>query len=254
MQLNLKRPTKKWWIIGSLVATLLIIAGLVFWDIMAWRAYEQSYVSQYATLKESAEKAMAMQVGDAAARQKKYDALVSVSGELSRSEHACDVPVLLRWQRAIPPLNDLVLACERQQQKHQKFMGDLQKIITYLRAERDTAKILQPTVSGKLEESALKQQPQLWADVRKALEKPSDSREFESTRTKLVEKVAAIQPLWEKLLAASDAKDRAKYEEAVGALAGAYQALSELMTSTNETFAPMAVQLLKSYTEAFDKP
>lgn len=243
---------RKWWIIGG-VSTLLLIAigGFVAWSSISWQAYEKNYNAWRTDLQAASDKAFGLQAGDAAAKDKKMAAFRDVQTIFERGRAQCGEYSVLHWQQFIASVRGLLERCQQQVQKSQAFSRDLQAVVSYLQSEQNIAKTFELGKVEKLDETGWKQQPQTWTEIKNALAKQRGDGSFKETQLKAIEKADQLQQAWGALVAAHEAKDRAKYEEAQGKLAGHYDSLSEIAAVSEKYFQPLVTALIGSYTKAF---
>jgi len=243
---------KKWWIIGgSVFAGLLILGGIIAWNILSWADYEQKYTSWHSQLRTKTDVALALPAKTPSDREKKRSSLGALGGIINEGKSHCDRYKIIHWQQFIPQVKERIDACNQIRERSGRFAIDMNIVVGYLDAEQGITRVLAKGIATKLDEGVMKQQPQVWLGIEKEVGVLDIPERFVPVRQLAVVKAAAVREAWQLLVAANDAKDRAKYEEATDKLAAAYGAFGEITDLSEKTFVPLVASLEKSYQQAF---
>ncbi len=251
---DLWRKYRKWWLIGGgIFSGLILVAGFVIWSAVSWQSYERQYVTWHATLKAKADDALTLPAKTVAEREKKQASLSTLQTSAEEGSRNCESYGLLHWQRFVPLVKQRMDNCRRVTGGVKQFGADLKLNVDYIASERSMTKIMTTNVTTKVEEAGATQQPQYWLDVLKKLNAQKPSKQFEPVIQLAKTKTTTLQQSWQALVAASEAKDRAKYEAAIAQLTATYESMREIADLSEKTFLPLAVATEKSYQQAFSQ-
>jgi hypothetical protein len=243
-------------VITSIVIVVLAIAAYALWSVNVWSVYKTSYENWQKELKTSINAAIALPGKTPAERSKKRVAFKDVSDKISAAQESlCRTPSLVTWQHAISSLREREEACGQVLGGAETFGKKMQTTITYLDNEQALATALATAITaseGKVTEDTWGSQTGTWLSASKAITGISSTdTSFKVVKTSALEKVASIQAAWSDLITAHSAKDKAKYLEAQGKLAVAYEALPSLSTTSAEQLTGLATSLQTSYSQVF---
>lgn len=243
---------KKWWLVGggSLLG-LLLFGGVVVWSVLSWQDYEQKYTSWHSALRVRTDEVLALPAKTTQDRDKKGSSLATLRTTIGEGAGICARYQIIHWQQFIPEVKKRIDHCHEVIEKTDRFGVDMSAALDYLGAEQSLTKILSKGSATKLEESAWKQQPQIWSEVEKQIMSLEVPDNFKPIRQLAAVKSKAVREAWQALVASNDAKDRAKYEEAGNQLSAAYDAFGEVSDMSEKTFLPLVTALEKSYSRAF---
>lgn len=251
---DLWRKYRKWWLIGGGISSgLILVAGFIIWSVVSWQSYERQYVTWHVTLKAKADDALVLPAKTVAEREKKLASLSALRTSAEEGGHNCGSYGLLHWQQFVPLVKQRMDNCRRVTEGVKQFGAALKLNIDYIVSERNMTKIMTTNITKKVEEAGVVQQPQYWSDVLKKLNAQTPSKQFESVIQLAKTKTTTLQQSWQALVAASEVKDRAKYETAIAQLTTTYESMREIADLSEKTFLPLAVATEKSYQQAFSQ-
>lgn len=247
------RPNRRGVIIGSLVLLVGVGVSYALWSKGVWSDYEPSHTQWRQSIKAEVDQAVALPVKTAKEREAALSAHQGVIQRIATTHQIqCAVPAAVAWQmRFIESLQALEATCRASVRDVVQFKAAHEQVTTYLKDDVAIAKIIttipQPT---ELADSHWSQQIETWNTM---IQKTTDltvSKPFESTKGALIARMSAIRSAWQKVIAASDARDKTAYMAAQSALAAAHDGLNELIMEDN---ADTLDALLKPLPGAYDK-
>lgn len=159
----------------------------------------------------------------------------------------------MQWQsKIIASLEQARKACQATYGDIQAFRSQLSIITVHTDDDQKLADILrQAPQAAELNEDGLVQQISAWNSVIDSLNKMSPSATFKPVHQEAVKKTTGIKAGWEEVVAAHQAKDKAKYTAAVAALGDSYDELDALTTIGESSIATLAADLQNKYQLTF---
>lgn len=233
-------------IIYSVIAALLLIAGgYGLWSMHTWGQFETGYASWNNNTKQQAATALALPVKNDQDRQRKLAALKAVSNSVASAKNTlCEVNTFMRWQQSIDSLKTKVDDCNKVIDRQAVFGTKLQVVTTYLENEQALAKIIaKNNTPTELAEADWGAQPGLWQTTVKSVSDLSTHTSFTSVKGVAVKQVSDLEAAWKELVAAHQAKDKARFIKAQSQLVQGYAALGEIALASSQQFQKLIGQL-----------
>jgi hypothetical protein len=243
---------KAWFIGGSVVFAALLVGGFAAWSSYAWGDYEKTYTAWHQELGTKNSAAFGLPASNSSEKTKKINALKSLYAVADKERANCDRYGWIHWQQFIGAVKSKLNGCEEEVKRGQLFVGDLRAVVDYLDAEAKLSTVLKKGSAAKeVNEVDLKTASGRWAGVVTELQAQKLPKSLAATQTLAVEKAKAIEAGWKSLAAASEAKDRDKYEATLGQLTTAYGELEKVGLQGSASLQPLLESLQKTYGQAF---
>lgn len=251
------RPYKRTIIMSSVLLFILVAVGYGLWSKSVWAEYEPSYTQWRQSVKTDVDRAVALPIKTAKEREAALTAHQEVVQRVTTTHQAqCDVPAWVGWQmRFIDSLQARQATCRAELDKVVQFKSALERVIAYLKDDVAIAKIIatipQP---DELADAEWPQQVETWGVIIQKTTNLTVSESFEPTKIELLARMSAIRTAWQKVIAASDANDRAAYVDAQKTLAAAYDDINELiMEGHTDSLTELLQPLPAAYNKAFPR-
>jgi hypothetical protein len=134
-----------------------------------------------------------------------------------------------------------------------KLSGPLQKVIAYIRDDNKLAAILATAPqSGELADTTWEAQVISWQKMITDIEGTTVSPVFTSVKVLAVTRSVAVKDAWQAVIAAHQAKDKAKYLAAQDDLAHALDELNEITITSEKELMPLTAELEKAVSSVLD--
>lgn len=251
---NLFARYKKWWIIGAGLLIVLLVAGFVGWSFYAWQDYSKQYVTWHDTLKKNAGDTLGLKATTTDEKAKKLTAMENLRDNTREGNEYCSAHSWLHWQQFIGEVKTRIEHCQQLVADTDGFARDLGAVTDYLRGEVKITAILRDVASGgEADESSWKALADKWSKAHETIGKLSLPKNLQQTQKIASDKAATIHSAWLSLIAASDAKDRQKYEAAVDQIDTTYGGLDQIIQASQKTLQPLADTLANSHKRVFLK-
>lgn len=237
-------------IVGIGIAALAI--GLyVVWSVTIWGGYVSSYEGWKKDARQVVDQALALPSTSREERVRKLEALKNISDRVEKA--TCDVHILLRWQDVFGNLKQHEVTCQKHVEALREFMAAAKKFSFYLENEQKLAMIVSAAIGTqeKLVDTSWAAQLAAWQKAMQDIDGLSAIAEFRPVKQAALQGVKGVSDSWQAVLAAHEAKDKAKYIQAQAQLAGAYATLSTLKTVSSQQFGQEVASLQKAYAAAF---
>lgn len=249
----LGRPSyKKWWLLGGAGLTLLILGvGYGILSQRYWSDYEQKNHHHYMSAREKIDTALAMKSSSSADQTKKLDAF-EVANDTLDDTTICKVAPLYAWQGSLTKPKALAAECGSKATKVAAFQNRLEAVLHHLRGEAQLVKIISSVAPvDEADESKWVGTLAAWRTVTAQVSSVDTSASVKSTQQVAKEKAEAVTAAWQALIAAHDAKDRAKYETALTDLTAAYGKLGDISSQSESSLNDLLKKLETNYHDAF---
>ena len=241
---------KKRRLIGACGA-IMSVSGLVVWSIYAWQDYDQSYKAQYSTFHEQSKQALELPVGTADERSRK---LTSLKGVVERDNLTCSMYQWLHFERFISAINDKITQCEQGVSRANHLVAGIREMVTFIEEEGKIIGIFSSVAgSGEVDEGAWAGELGKWTKVVSDLEGMPVSVSLNLIKDSALKKAKGVKDGWSGVIAASEAKDRAKYESAVDQLGVAYGAVGEVSQVSQALFKDIVTRVEERSRALLDK-
>lgn len=245
---------KKWWLLGVAGVVLFFAAGIVGWSFYAWQDYAKQYTAWHDGLRQEAGKTFGLKVTTEEEKVKKLAQLEHLEEMARKGNGYCNAYGWLHWEQFIGDVKTRIEQCRQLVATTDNFSRDLLAVTEFLRGEAKIASVLREIpAAGEADESAWKTIANKWNDVRETLAKLTLPKNMKDTQKIAGEKAASIHSAWLALIAASEAKDRQKYEAAADQIDTVYSGLDQIIQTSQKTLQPLADTLDNSYRRAFLK-
>jgi flagellar biosynthesis chaperone FliJ len=220
-------------IIGSALLLVVLIVGYGVWSSVTWSNYDKTYENWSVAAKKDLATSIQAKVSNDQQRLKKISQIRETVQGLDQSARTiCQTNSLVNWQSFLGDLKKKQEECRKHQEKVTVFVEKMRPILTYLDDEQKVTKVLAgvPKNTEQLDEKTWEAQVAPLQNVLKAADGISVSSEAlplkEATQATLKENIAA----WQELIAAHQAKDRSRYENAQVRLVKSYSSYGGLAT------------------------
>lgn len=239
-----KRVSKKLILFGIPAGLIVVVAVYVWWSISSWSAYEQKYTEKQHDIQRSLESVWNMPADTVEQKQAKLARLASTNTEISNvGLDNCNQTLLLGWQRIIQANGDREKACRESVQSMQELSASLKPVIEFLQQGEAMAKIMAQAPSGaETTEADFNGQLNSWRATLDSVKGMGGSGEFETVKQATQGSIEGVVKAWEGVIAAHEAKDKARYTKAVQALAGAYDRLGDITKAHDERLNALIVE------------
>lgn len=251
------RPYKRTIITSSVLLFILVAVGYGLWSKSVWAEYEPSYTQWRQSVKIDVDRAVALPIKTAKEREAALTAHQEVVQRITATYQAqCAVPASVGWQaRFIDSLQAREATCRAELDRVVQFKVTLEQVITYLEDDLAIANVIatipQP---AELADAEWLQQVETWGVIIQKTTNLTVSESFEPTKMELLERISTIRTAWQKVIAASDAKDRTAYVAAQKTLAAAYDDVNELiMEDHTDSLTELLQPLPAAYNKAFPR-
>lgn len=249
---NLNRNKRQWWIYGGIVAAVIIIGIYIGCSVMAWSAFDRKTTETVSIIHEKTDKAFKQKVTDAKNRQEKIQAIEAVYASVLEQK-PCEIGAIYRWQQAvIGSLKASTEKCEVQLKKLHGFSNSVNNMMAYLKNERQLAGILsEVTTASALADAEWGTALQKWTDAEKKVTQLSSVDSFTASKQLAVQRISSVKAAWQEVIAASQAKDRKRYEAATVSLGQTYAALVDIKGASEAGLLLLIDKVNSSYRQAF---
>lgn len=247
-----KNHKKLYAIIGGIIAVLLIVIYVLF-SIYSWQSLAKDRSEKYNQLQNLTDKALTFSIKNPTEKAKKLLTLEDLNTTIGKELSRCDVGFLLSWQQLFPSYKQEIDACQKNSDNLSLFKQRLVAVVAYLKNEQTVGEIITKAASTK-QDTAQDDWPGIikqWEDATKSLRQLGVEKSFSPTKDLAVQKVGSIEETWKSLASANQAKDRAKYEEAVSSLSKAYDELNAVSQSSEKGLQAHVGELEAAYRQTF---
>ena len=240
----------RWFIVGVGIVVFLGGAGTyVWWSQGAWGAYEKKYLGVRQDIDTKLTQAFSLQSDTSDERRQKTEKLASLSADIEKIDDSfCHQNVLISWQGAFGEYKTYEESCKATTAAVRAFNGQLRPAVEYLQQEQALAKLLaaSPT-QAEVAESDFEGQLTSWRSVYEGIRNANASGGFDPVKQAAVGATEGVIKNWEEVIAAHQAKDKARYLKATQALAAAYDNLQAIASTGTVQVTEVAVKLQETY-------
>lgn len=232
----------KWFRIGVPVALIMLAIGLyTLWSITTWNNYQARFTGLQNDAQSKIKSALDLKVETSEERAKKLDALKAARDSLPEDKNAlCEVNPLVDWQNLVGNLREQKERCSETKASLVGIRGTLSKVVEYLDSEHALANVLSKLpAGGEVAEGEWVKQRDGYKAVQKSVTDLQVSSGFASVKQTATEKLTAVVAAWDEILAAHDAKDKARYTKAAATLAASYDGLSAIGATSTGHLQPL---------------
>ena len=230
-RLKMPKRTSKMLLFYVLIGIFaLSIGGYVWWSVASWSAYEQKYTEKQHSIQHNLESVWNMPADTVEQKQAKLAQLASASTEIAKVDpETCNQTLFIEWQRVIQANSERARACKDMVQSVQNFSASLRPAVEFLQQGEAMAKIMAHAPSKtEVAEADFSGQLSAWRTTLDAVNNISTGNEFGAVKQAARGSTEGVIKAWEEIIAAHEAKDKARYTKAVQALAAAYDRLEAI--------------------------
>lgn len=242
-------------LIFGVIATVTVglLTFYVLWSIGSWEKYESGYQGRRHDLQSRLVAVMDEPGNTAEQRAAKRQGLEEVLNDVKATHDLCKIHTLLEWQKNFSSTKPKVEACNAQLASMESFEGSLQKTVDFIKSEASLAAIFKSApLADKISEKDIAGQVARWREIEDKVARLDTATPFTPIKAEALGVINGIITAWQEVKAANDAKDRKKYEAAVGTLSGAYDALTKLEEQSAKALLGISDSLQSSYKSAFN--
>lgn len=222
-----------------ILITGIIIGGVLFSQ-QKWNDYSNTYSRQFSDSQSDIESAL-LHISEKAdvSKADRINQFSQLQIKLSNeSKKYCDVDSLIKWQSFIGRYSNEVSTCLQQKTHIEKLLGTFNKIVAYLKADKELADIISSADSQtNLNNQADKwnQIESFWRQASTSASKLTDVYQFKDTKTAAVSTINSIADAWASLSSANDSQNRQQYNDASTNLTAVYATVTTISdTSTKQ--------------------
>ena len=240
--------------IGILVLLLIALGSYILWSRQIWSQYTPSYVAWQTEVKAAADKIVTLPLVTDDDRKTFNTQLNALSVRINEKKVAiCNVNPAVQWQSAfMQSLKQARASCQASAAEVSEFNNQLSAIVAFNDDDRKLAEILQNVSRGtEVNEEAWPKQVEAWNGAIRSTRELTPTEDFKPVQQRAVEKMTAVKVAWEGLIAAHQAKDKAKYTAAVAAVGVSYDNLDDITTASEAAVTALAKDLQSRYQAAF---
>lgn len=242
----------RWFVVGVLVLAILgVIGAYIWWSQSSWAAYERKYIGLRRDIDSKLTAVFSLQSDTSQQRQEKTANLAKFISDIdAMGDSFCHQNALVGWQRAFSQYKTQEESCKGVVVATKALNDQLKIAVTYLQQEQALAKQLAATPSQtEVAEGEFEQQLTTWRGVYDGIKNANASSEFEPVKQAALGTIGGIVKSWEEIIAAHQAKDKARYIKAIQTLAAAYDGLQTISSIST----PHLTEVAKRTKEAYDK-
>ena len=240
----------RWFIIGALVLLALgSIGAYIWWSQNSWSDYEKKYRSARQNIDAKLTQAFSLQSDTSDERQQKVTQLAGLSEEIEGiNDSFCRQNVFIDWQGAFGEYKAHEESCKVVVASIGAFNDQLRSAVEYLKQEQALARQLGAApAQAEVAEGDFEGQLAAWRSVYEGFKNASASDDFDSIKQAALSGAEGIVKNGEEVIAAHQAKDKARYLKATQALAAAYDNLQAVVSTNTTRLAEVATRVKEAY-------
>lgn len=254
-RMRLLRSKKRIAVLVAMLVVVISIGCYGLWSKQTWDAYQPAYMQQHQNLKNDINKLVQAPTATPEDRTAILKGLESVSRQTDvSSQRQCQVSPVVAWQAKV--WRNLEAAqdnCATTMTSATKLGSPLQKVTAYIQDDNKLAAILATAPqSGELADSTWEAQVASWQKMITDIEGTTVSPAFVSVKTLAATRTTAVKDAWQAVIAAHQAKDKAKYLAAQDDLARALDELNEITITSEKELTPLTTELEKAISSVLD--
>jgi hypothetical protein len=233
-------------VVGSLTAYLL-------WSMSTWSQYETVGKEWREELKTDTVSALALPIDTIEKRNQKLAALKAIAEQITAEGNSpCKPHAFLEWQQGMGYAKPKIEECQKHLATLGEFRSSLTDVVTYLENEKIVAGVFADTAgSEKIADKDFAAQVVLWQSADSAISRMTATPIFDPVKTEAANVAKDIAVAWQAVVAANDAKDKKKYEDAVAGLTAAYEGIKGITALSDQKLEPLTRILQEKYEAAF---
>lgn len=240
----------RWFIIGGCVSAVVVaLATYGWWSTTIWNSYENQYVSVQKRIDTQLVAAFSLQSDTRDEKRVKLSELSKLQADLETNNSLCSQNKLVDWQqRVISEYAKRNEKCKEVQSLVASFEGQLQGVVEYLQNEHALAAIF---ASGpqqtEVSEGEFEEQLQAWRALAESVKGTSSVESFSAVKQSAMDTTGDVVKAWEEVIAAHQAKDKARYIKATQELAASYDKVENIAAVSTVELTKMATSLKEAY-------
>ncbi len=259
MKKGLKMPfslkiRRKWIIIGAIALLVALVGTYIIWSMNTWSGYSTHYQGWRDTIKKTTDTVLAMPMKTDQEKTAKIAALSSVTAKItSEKTTVCTVNNLVGWQNFIGSYKTQQADCAGMVVRLEAFSQKARDMTNYFGDEKTLTSVLaaQVNTSEEIPESTWGAKLVAWQGAHDTINKLTPSASFKPVKIAAVEKTSAVVQAWQDLIAANEAKSKAKFTDAQTKLNDSYGGIAAIATVGSAQFKSVTDSLQSAYTAAF---
>ena len=245
--------SKRWWmiVIVSMVIGLSVVVYAIY-SLMSCSSYHEHTQQWQTTTKQRLDTALALQATSPDQRSRRLTALKATTAYIRSSQTStCKPARLTGWQLAFEGPKRMRGACAMYSKKVGLISGQLSRVTGYLEDEAQVTNLLRPALklSGTVNEASWQQTATVWSQAHTSISNLSASSEFNRTKQEAVSVTLALETTWKELIAAHDAKDKARFVAAITKVQEAYTRLAGISTVNDSQLTFLTIRLQQLYSD-----
>lgn len=252
-QIALPRFMRSRWFIIGLVAAVVLggIGGYLWWSQSSWNAYEKKYTSLRQDIDTKLTTVFTMQSDTGQQRQEKTASLAKISADIEvTGDSFCHQNALIGWQRVFNEYKTYEGSCRDTLALARAFNDQLKVTVEYLQQEQALARQMAAAPSQtEVAEGDFEAQLGAWRSVYEGIRNTNVSGDLDPVKQATLGVTGEIMGNWGEIIAAHQAKDKARYTKAIQALAAAYDKLGTVSSTNREQLKGVAARLKEAYQE-----
>ena len=237
---------------GVGVVVVALITAYILWSASSWSQIEARSSNYRNSIKNDMSSALSLPANTAEARESKRDTLKNIADKITNDgKGVCQVHGLLQWQQGMAYAKPKLEDYERVVSRLGEFEVSLHGALEYLDHEKQLSSIFASvSKTDKFTYKDFSAQLAAWQSAELALEKIAANASFDPVKSEAVNVAKAVVASWQAVIAANEAKDKKKYEEAVAGLAASLKGIERISALGTERFDPLARTLEEKYKAA----
>ncbi len=212
------------------IAAGVLIGAFVLWSKYSWDTYQTSYEGWRSSMLDQTRDSLALPVANDQERQAKFIALKKTAESIVTAKQSlCTVNTLVGWQRFIAVQRNRERNCQTIINNFATFADKLKAATIYLESDQALAKLFSVIPpEAELTEADWAGVSTGWHTVVSKVDALTVNASFRPTKQAAHAAAEKVDAAWQEVLAASVAKDKARYEQAQEQLVQSYRALGTI--------------------------
>jgi hypothetical protein len=236
-------------IFAGVLLVLVLAVAYSLWSKQTWDVYRPTYTQQEQAIKIDLATVATAKVTTPEERTEVLAHLVTLSEKIATTDQAvCHIHPFVAWQAKLGKALAAAQAdCSAMVSQVAQLQTPLKKVTTYTKNDNELATILAAIPqTGELADDTWDKQVVLWQDCASAVDRLSVGSDFAPVKQSALTKVNAVRDAWQAVIAAHQAKDKAKYIAAQGGLAQSLDGLNELSVTSEKELSGLVKELEKA--------
>lgn len=233
------------------VAVVVIgsMAIYAWWSVAAWANFEKNYTTIQSDTGSQISAVVALPVTTPEEKAKKRTALENVHTSIATHQAMCEIPVFISWQTRFGTVKKYQDECSDVLKKLTSVDESLVVVTGYLRDEQQFAGLVTAASGGAsdLDEVVWAETAAKWHTLAVKTKELKVSKAFDEVLKRSITETAHLDACWQEVLAATAAKDRARFQTAKDELSKAYGTFKDMAQLSTATFITLQKQFEVQY-------